>query len=352
MRPRCLTALAGVTLLALVEFGIPVTAPVMAADGAETMPICTLPKCLNPRVTTKSGIGTANATAEAKIHPEDAAKWCAANKPKDRLCVQEQVRSGWIGFRGLYRASADCVAGRMTPIDGNTYTYAGVWEGGPGKNRPKLTTKNTRFLHAKWDETGVDVHPDGTFTGWGGGSPNLAAQWEVLCAGASAPAMAAASAPQPVAQAQPGVQVRPNELQQFASETPQVTADFGSAEATAKIAAKAGFVDTIGIKLGMPLKAALDALKEHNANLVMEPLTLPPYEALPGVVLTPMLSSKKNTSVPSGPEKETVNLLVTQAPSDPFVWGVMRELYYEKEDSRPTSETILGGLRQKYVRRA
>jgi len=102
---------------------------------------------------------------------------------------------------------------------------------------------------------------------------------------------------------------------------------------------------------GCPV-AALDALKEHNANLVMEPLTLPPYEALPGVVLTPMLSSKKNTSVPSGPEKETVNLLVTQAPSDPFVWGVMRELYYEKEDSRPTSETILGGLRQKYVRRA
>ena len=160
--------------------------------------------------------------------------------------------------------------------------------------------------------------------------------------------MAAASAPQPVAQVQPGVQVRPNELQQFASETPQATADFGSAEATAKIAAKAGFVDTIGIKLGMPLKAALDALKEHNANLVMEPLILPPYEALPGVVLTPMLSSKKNTAVPSGPEKETVNLLVTQAPSDPFVWGVMRELYYEKEDSRPTSETILGGLRQKY----
>lgn len=349
MRSFWLMVFAGMTLLALVEFGVPVASSVLAADnaGADVMPICTLPKCLNPRVTTKSGIGTANATAEAKIHPEDAAKWCAANKPKDRLCVQEQVRSGWIGFRGLYRASADCVAGRMTPIDGNTYTYAGVWEDGPGKGRPKFTTKNTRFPHTKWDETGVDVHPDGTFTGWGGGSPNLAAQWEVLCAGAPAPAIAAASAPQPVAQAQPGVQVRPNELQQFASETPQASADFGSPEATAKIAAKAGFVDVIGIKLGVPLKAALDTLKEHNANLVMEPLTLPPYEALPGVVLTPMLSSKKNTPT-SGPEKETVNLLVTQAPSEPYVWGVMRELYYEKEDSRPTSETILGGLRQKY----
>lgn len=44
--------------------------------GTEYLPICNLPKCLNPQVSSKSGIGTANATVEAKIALEDAAKWC------------------------------------------------------------------------------------------------------------------------------------------------------------------------------------------------------------------------------------------------------------------------------------
>ena len=103
--------LMGVMLIVLAGFGVSVITPVGAADGggAESMPICTLPKCLNPRVTTKSGIGTANAAVEAKVTAEDAAKWCATYKPMDKLCAVEQVKSGWIGFRNLYRASADCV---------------------------------------------------------------------------------------------------------------------------------------------------------------------------------------------------------------------------------------------------
>jgi hypothetical protein len=353
MRSLWLTALAGATVLCLLDSGTVMTAPVSAADsaGADIMPICTLPKCLNPRVTTKSGIGTANATAEAKIHPDDAAKWCATHKPKYKLCVQEQVRSGWVGFKGLYRANADCVAGRMTPIDGNTYTYAGVWEDGPGKGRPKFTTTNRQFPHTKWDETGVTLHPDGTITGWGGGSPNLAAQWEVLCAGAPAPAAKVSQPPAQAPQSAPpvpnGVQIRPSELQQFVTETQLQSADFGTPEATTKIAAKAGFIDVVGVKLGMPLKTAIDTLKAHNPNLTMDPMIIPPYEALPGVVMTPSLFSKKYTAT-SGPEKETVSLLLTMSPNEPFVWGVMREILYEKEDERPTIETLLGGLRQKY----
>lgn len=353
MRSHGLTVLGGALLLSLGIFGASGDSIVIAADGAgdEYMPICPLPKCLNPRVTAKSGIGTANAAVEAKVTPEDAAKWCATYKPKDKLCIQEQVRSGWIGFKNLYRASADCVAGRMTPIDGNTYTYAGVWEDGPGKGRPRFTTTNRRFPHTKWEETGVETHPSGSITGWGGGSPNLAAQWEVLCAGAPAPAVRTsqppAQAPQSAAPVPNAVQIRPSELQQFATETQLQSADFGTPEATAKIAAKAGFIDVVGVKLGMPLKAAIDTLKAHNPNLAMDPLTIPPYEALPGVVMTPSLSSKKYTAT-SGPEKETVSLLVTMSPNEPFVWGVMRELLYEKEDGRPTIETLLGGLRQKY----
>lgn len=154
--------------------------------GGEYLPICNLPKCLNPQVTSKSGIGTANAMAEAKIAPEDAEKWCATYKPRDKYCPKEQVKSGWVGFRSLYRASANCLAGHMTAIDGGTYTYAGVWEDGNGKGRPRFATSNPRVVAQKWDEPGVTVDGSGTITGWGGGSPNLAAQWEVLCAGAPA----------------------------------------------------------------------------------------------------------------------------------------------------------------------
>jgi hypothetical protein len=92
----------------------------------------------------------------------------------------------------------------------------------------------------------------------------------------------------------------------------------------------------------------LDMLKAHNSNLVMEPVTLPPYEALPGVVMTPWLASKKNTNMPSSEEKESVGVLVTVTPSEPFVWAMWREVWYEKEDSRPTVDTILTGLRKKY----
>ena len=96
------------------------TTGVARSAGSEHLPICNLPKCLNPQVTSKSGIGTATAMAEAKIALEDATKWCATYKPRDKYCPKEQVQSGWVGFRSLYRASADCAAGRMTAIDGGT----------------------------------------------------------------------------------------------------------------------------------------------------------------------------------------------------------------------------------------
>lgn len=165
-----------------------ISAPPASSGNPEYLPICNLPKCLNPQVTTKSGIGTAAATAEARISPDDAEKWCASNKPRDKYCPKEQVKSGWIGFRPLYRASADCLAGRMTAIDGGTYSYVGIWEEGAGKGLPRFRAKGDA-KDLKWEGSGADVDHTGTFLGWGGGSANLATQWNVLCAGAPAPAV-------------------------------------------------------------------------------------------------------------------------------------------------------------------
>lgn len=158
---------------------------------------------------------------------------------------------------------------------------------------------------------------------------------------------AAAVAPL-LAQSMLPVQLRPEQIQQAMSETQLQTAAFGTPEATAAIAAKAGFLDVVGIKLGTPLKAALAALKAHNPNLVMQPLAMPPYEALPGTTMAPLLMSAKGTNTSSADEKEHVGLLATTPPGESFVWGMWREVSYEKEDSRPTVETIMAGLRKKY----
>ena len=66
---------------------------------------------------------------------------------------------------------------------------------------------------------------------------------------------------------------------------PQPSPEFGTPEATAKIAAKAGFLDVVGIKLGVPLKDALAAVKAYNPNIKMEPQHKLEFEALPGTVI-------------------------------------------------------------------
>lgn len=129
---------------------------------------------------------------------------------------------------------------------------------------------------------------------------------------------------------------------------PQPSAEFGTPEATAKIAAKAGFLDVVGVKLGMPLKAALDAVKAHNGSLKLEPQAKLEFEALPGVVMTPVFASTKNMSQASDPGAEYLGLLVTYAPNEAFVYGVWRDVWFSKTESQPPVDTILAGMRKKY----
>ena len=58
---------------------------------------------------------------------------------------------------------------------------------------------------------------------------------------------------------------------QTANDLPKPSADFGTPEGTAKIAAGAGFLDVVGIKLGMSAKDAEQALKAHDAKFKLKP---------------------------------------------------------------------------------
>ncbi len=145
-------------LVALVTLGV---APAAAAAN-EWLAVCS--KCISPTIFSKSGIGTAQAVAEARITRAEVEAWCANWQPGDRSCVKQQLAAE--DLNKVYRATADCPAGRIMPIDGRSYSFAGVWDQsdiGGGRSRWR-------------DASGKIVGRDNA-----SGGLAISQQWEVLC---------------------------------------------------------------------------------------------------------------------------------------------------------------------------
>lgn len=140
--------------------------------AAEWLAVCS--RCPSPTVIAKTGIGTAHAVAEARMTGPALRESCMETDPQAvEACVRRETANP-----KLYRATADCLAGRITPIDGNHYRLAGVWDDsdiGGGRT--------------KWRGA------DGAIVGRDNASNGLAIsqQWEVLCPGP--PPLNAAAAP-------------------------------------------------------------------------------------------------------------------------------------------------------------
>lgn len=119
-----------------------------------------------PSVYSKRGAGTANAVAEARVTRQEIADWCANWSPGDKNCVAQTLAS--IDLNQVYRASADCLAGRITAVDGQRYTFAGVWD-----------NRDIGGGRTQWrDQRGKIVGRDNASGGLG-----ISQQWEVLCPG-------------------------------------------------------------------------------------------------------------------------------------------------------------------------
>lgn len=137
---------------------------IAAAAGAASEWLAVCGKCISPTIFAKSGVGTANARAEARITRAEIEDWCANWQPGDGNCVPQQLKSS--DLDKVYRASADCPGGRITPIDGKTYQLAGKWDNsdiGGGRS--------------KWrDGSGRIVGRDNA-----SGGLAISQQWEILC---------------------------------------------------------------------------------------------------------------------------------------------------------------------------
>jgi hypothetical protein len=180
-------------ILLFCSFGI--AASHIYAQQGEWLAVCN--RCPSPEVYRKTGTGTANSAAEAKMSRQQFQESCSEQGLKGAAlakCVKDEMAAD--GGK-IYKASANCLAGTLTPIDGKQYAFAGVWSNddiGGGRTR--------------WREisTGQIVGRDNASGGLG-----LSQQWEVLCPGplkiAQQPAAArsTAQAQRPTAPAPPPV---------------------------------------------------------------------------------------------------------------------------------------------------
>jgi hypothetical protein len=117
----------------------------------------------------KTGTGTAISVAEARMTPAALEAECTDQGFKGAAlakCVKEKTAED--GGK-IYRASANCMAGTLSPIDEKKYTFAGVW-----------SNEDIGGGRTKWRDvsTGEVVGRDNA-----SGGLSLSQQWEVLCPG-------------------------------------------------------------------------------------------------------------------------------------------------------------------------
>jgi hypothetical protein len=126
----------------------------------------------SPAITSLKGVGTANAVAEARMTPQILKEFCSTNSQYYKSMAQ---CAGQFENK-IYRATADCTAGKITTTSELTYTLDGIW--------PKDSDGSGR---TRWkDSDGSVVAPDLVNNGL-----HISQQWETLCPGPVTPALIA-----------------------------------------------------------------------------------------------------------------------------------------------------------------
>ena len=138
--------------------------PVATHAAADLGSLALCSKCVSPGIFSKTGIGTANAVAEARITRAEVQQWCASWQPDDKGCLKSQLAAE--DLKKVYRATANCTSGRINPINGKSYSLAGVWD------NSDIGAGRTRWRDAAGKIVGRDNASGGL---------SISQQWEELC---------------------------------------------------------------------------------------------------------------------------------------------------------------------------
>lgn len=122
------------------------------------------------------------------------------------------------------------------------------------------------------------------------------------------------------------------------------TAETGTPQLTASLAASAGFIEVTGVKLGMRAKDVPSIIKAHNGALQITPETYV-HQLIPGQTLTSGIHAK--TPVVSGQIFEQYEVAFTTQPNDSFVMAVGHRVHYPR-GQQPTYTSAIEGMRAKY----
>jgi hypothetical protein len=126
-------------------------------------------------------------------------------------------------------------------------------------------------------------------------------------------------------------------------------------EETAKIAASAGYIDVVGIKLGMPAKQAMELMKAANPALKIDLQKIEfNWECATTRVCNTSNQKKQWVSVVKGEVPyaeakggETIEAHLTLPPNQQVVYYLSRNLTFPKQ-ATPTVENVVAGLKKKY----
>jgi hypothetical protein len=157
-------------------------------------------------------------------------------------------------------------------------------------------------------------------------------------------------------------QAQPNPPATLAKQAAQnVPAQSGSAsdcctpQATAKLAASAGYLDIVGIKLGMPAKQALEAMKADNPAFKIELQNVDFYWDCATKRVCDLSGQKKQwpsaikgeVARTEAKGSETLEAHLTLPPNSQVVSYLSRTVIFPN-NATPTIDNVLAGLRKKY----
>ena len=156
------------------QAGVAQTGWLSSADHEEPSPV----------ITSLKGVGTASATAEARMMPKDLNAYCSEHAQYYTNAAACLTQKNTQYANTIFRASADCMAGTITTSEEQTYTLDGLWSANDiGAGRSRWRDSEGKVVPTNLTDNGLYI----------------SSQWETLCPGRVTPALIAKAKSAPAA---------------------------------------------------------------------------------------------------------------------------------------------------------